>query len=135
MGRHLASGFACVCLAFVAVECGPKGRELNGDGGGDDITGEDVIDAAELADSEQGGDYPDSSPYPDGGACGDQWMCDNPVDDGCSPPTTDVCGNGADEDCDGDVDEGCPCSPGTVQACFHGQPGRRNVGACVDGMQ
>jgi hypothetical protein len=135
MGRHLASGIAWVCFALVVVACGPKGRELNGDGNGDDIGDDDVIDAEDVIDSRQGGGYPDSSPYPDGGACGDEWMCDNPVDDGCSPPTTDVCGNGSDEDCDGDIDEGCPCSPGTVQSCFLGQPGRRGVGACVDGMQ
>jgi hypothetical protein len=43
--------------------------------------------------------------------------------------------NGVDDDCDGQVDEGCPCRPGDVQACFPGPPGRRRVGACVDGTQ
>jgi hypothetical protein len=56
-----------------------------------------------------------------------------PVDDGCSD--TEQCNSGSDDDCDGEVDEGCPCSPGSVQACFSGPPGRRNVGACQDGSQ
>jgi hypothetical protein len=43
--------------------------------------------------------------------------------------------NQIDDDCDGRVDENCPCTPGEVQACFRGPPGRRGVGACADGMQ
>ncbi len=43
--------------------------------------------------------------------------------------------NGLDDDCDGTVDEGCPCTAGAVQPCFSGPPGRRGVGACVDGTQ
>ena len=45
------------------------------------------------------------------------------------------CGNGLDDDCNGRVDEGCACTPGAVQTCFAGPPGRRNVGACRDGAQ
>ena len=43
--------------------------------------------------------------------------------------------NQLDDDCDGDVDERCECTPGDIQPCFRGPPGRRNVGACADGMQ
>ena len=43
--------------------------------------------------------------------------------------------NQLDDDCDLRVDERCPCTPGAVQACFRGPPGRRGVGACADGMQ
>ena len=43
--------------------------------------------------------------------------------------------NGADDDCDGEVDEDCPCTPGEVQRCFRGPPGRRGTGACQDGSQ
>ncbi len=43
--------------------------------------------------------------------------------------------NQLDDDCDGEVDEGCSCTPGYVQPCFRGPPGRRGVGACADGMQ
>ncbi len=43
--------------------------------------------------------------------------------------------NQLDDDCDGLVDERCTCTPGEVQACFRGPPGRRDVGACADGMQ
>jgi hypothetical protein len=56
-----------------------------------------------------------------------------PTNDACG--ATDVCGNGADDDCDGSVDEACPCTAGSVQSCFAGPPGRRNVGACTDGEQ
>lgn len=43
--------------------------------------------------------------------------------------------DGLDNDCDGLVDEGCYCTPGDVQPCFRGPPGRRNIGACEDGTQ
>jgi hypothetical protein len=59
--------------------------------------------------------------------------CATPVADGCG--AAEVCGNGADDNCDGAVDEACACTPGAVQACFRGPPGRRNVGACIDGNQ
>jgi len=72
-----------------------------------------------------------------GGANG---LCQPPalVASGCAPALADgseaQC-NGLDDDCDGSVDEGCPCSTGDVQPCFLGPPGRRRVGACVDGAQ
>jgi hypothetical protein len=44
-------------------------------------------------------------------------------------------GNGLDDNCDGKVDEGCSCTPGAVQKCFPGSPGKRNIGACTDGTQ
>jgi hypothetical protein len=56
-----------------------------------------------------------------------------PVDDHCAAAET--CGNGLDDDCNGKVDEGCTCTPGLVQPCFAGPPGRRHVGACSDGSQ
>lgn len=60
------------------------------------------------------------------------------VDDGCvaavNEGTASLC-DGADDDCDGMVDEGCACAPGSVQRCFGGPPGRRDVGACTDGTQ
>ncbi len=43
--------------------------------------------------------------------------------------------NQLDDDCDGVVDEFCDCTPGAVQPCFRGPPGRRGEGACADGMQ
>ena len=45
--------------------------------------------------------------------------------------------DGVDNDCDGRVDNDnfCPCTRGAVRNCFAGPPGRRNVGACQDGMQ
>src|SRR4029079_18457072 len=53
--------------------------------------------------------------------------CGAPVGDGCGP--TELCGtgsgNGLDDNCDGKVDEGCLCTPGDVQKCFNGPPGKR----------
>lgn len=48
---------------------------------------------------------------------------------------TEECDNGQDDNNNGEVDEGCPCAFGTVQRCFLGAPGARNVGGCLDGTQ
>jgi hypothetical protein len=75
-----------------------------------------------------------------GGASGASGTCQPPalVSPGCVAEQSNgaeaLC-NGLDDDCDGSVDEGCPCETGAVQACFIGPPGRRRVGACVDGSQ
>jgi hypothetical protein len=42
---------------------------------------------------------------------------------------------GIDDDCDGTVDESCACIPGTVQACFKGDPHYRNTPGCFAGTQ
>src|SRR6185436_10136257 len=68
-----------------------------------------------------------------GGACSGAGGACAPVAPGCG--NMEVCGDGLDNNCDGEVDERCPCTPGQVQACFKGPPGRRGVGACQDGMQ
>jgi hypothetical protein len=78
-----------------------------------DVT--DARDAADVRDVADGGD-----------AC-------VPVEDNCG--AFERCDNGLDDDCDGEVDEGCACTPGMVQRCFAGPPGRRNVGVCQDGAQ
>src|SRR6185436_8446361 len=65
--------------------------------------------------------------------------CPNPIaaNVGCTPNATDpeICDNGLDDNCNGQVDEGCSCIPGSVQRCFLGPPGKRNIGGCTDGMQ
>src|SRR4051812_37205000 len=65
--------------------------------------------------------------------------CANPIaaNVGCTPNATDpeICGNGLDDNCNGLADEGCSCTPGAVQRCFLGPPGKRNVGGCTDGAQ
>jgi hypothetical protein len=50
----------------------------------------------------------------------------------CGPNGT---GNGLDDNCNGIVDEGCSCTPGAVERCFLGPPGKHNIGACTDGQQ
>ena len=65
--------------------------------------------------------------------------CLNPITDfGCLPAMEkefpNYC-NGLDDDCDGKVDEGCFCDVGQTQPCFRGEPNKRNVGSCQDGIQ
>lgn len=60
------------------------------------------------------------------------WVCDE-FDPGWL--IDEECGNGQDDDNDGVADEGCPCEFGSVQRCFVGAPGARNVGGCLDGFQ
>ena len=130
-------------LAAALVGCGPSpgsdddddvpgggGDAALTDGGPTDSDGGIDVDASTIDATTA---YPDAN-FGDGGVCND-WMCTTPVDDRCQLGTSDVCNNGLDDNCDGRVDEGCPCTPGAVQQCFVGPPGRRGVGGCVDGMQ
>ncbi|MEZ4401632.1 MAG: MopE-related protein [Kofleriaceae bacterium] len=126
-----------VLAAAVAASCGPTTTGP----GDDDQPGDASADGpgAEDAAADDAA-TPDSSPLDaavdagevDGEICGDL-TCTNPVSDNCG--AVEVCGNGVDDNCDGRVDEDCLCTPGAVQACFNGPPGRRHVGACVDGQQ
>jgi hypothetical protein len=61
--------------------------------------------------------------------------CTSPIAANAGCGAVEVCGNGLDDNCDGQVDEGCSCTPGAVQSCFLGPPGKRHVGACTDGTQ
>ncbi len=66
--------------------------------------------------------------------------CEHPIsaDDGCGPVElcgSDGSGNGLDDNCDGVVDEGCVCTPGNVESCFVGAPGKLDVGPCRSGTQ
>lgn len=130
-------------FATLLAACGPSvGSETDGSVGDDD--GSVPWDGAPTADGPQV-EQPDGAPVIDGGnvygdadpiwgdgGCG-ATMCADPVDDGCTG--SEVCGNGADDNCNGEVDDDCSCTPGSVQPCFLGPPGRRNVGSCEDGTQ
>jgi hypothetical protein len=128
-----------VALALVAG-CGPSnngGGDVDAPSGDPDADTTDVdanvstIDAPDVPIDAP--DLPIDAPLPlDAEICGDL-TCNNPVNDGCV--AAEVCDNGADDNCNGEVDENCLCTAGAVQQCFRGPPGRRNVGACVDGMQ
>ena len=116
------------------IGCGPTPRDDDdddGDGGTELDAGDldaAVLDAADIDAMES---PPDAAEL-DAEICGDL-TCTTPVNDNCGP--AEICNNGMDDNCNQQVDEGCLCSPGAVQQCFRGQPGRRNVGSCVDGQQ
>jgi hypothetical protein len=57
------------------------------------------------------------------------------TDAGTSTSTGPEACDGDDDDADGAIDEGCSCSDGATQACWPGDPRRRNVGPCRDGAQ
>jgi hypothetical protein len=129
---------------------GALGEDLSG---GDDLMSLPGDDGS--ADMSLTGDL--SQPPLDGaGAYGD--LGNNATDGGqCVPPQTGAAcampiaanagcvlaedcgpsgsGNGLDDNCDGNVDEGCACTPGAVEPCFLGPPGKHNKGACTDGTQ
>ena len=148
-------------LVLVA-SCGPDttgrrgggGHDLagtgNGDGGGngDDGGGEGndlsmsmPADLLQL-DGPPGMAYDDLGKS-DSGACpmGQNGAgCANPIANNAGCGGVELCGangtgNGLDDNCDGRVDEGCGCTPGAVEKCFLGPPGKRGVGACTDGTQ
>ncbi|MBK9031452.1 MAG: putative metal-binding motif-containing protein [Myxococcales bacterium] len=139
--RTRGASMAVIALAIAfAWGCGPTntgGGDVDAPGGGGDATGTDpdanvsTVDAPDVPI-----DAPalpiDAIPETDAEICGDL-TCTNPVNDGCM--AIELCDNGTDDNCNGMVDEGCGCTAGAVQQCFNGPPGRRHVGACVDGMQ
>lgn len=90
----------------------------------------DVFDAPDVFDATDAPDIVDAPDVRDVFDAADVCVA---VRDGCEP--TERCGNGLDDNCDGRVDESCTCTPGAVQPCFAGPPGRRNIGACRDGVQ
>ncbi len=136
------SRFSWACVLAFLISCGPGDNPYIDSGGPGTPDGAMTpIDApmTPLPDAtppppDAPPFYPDAEVFPDGSACGNQWMCMDPLPDGCTPGP-DICDDGADNNCDGQVDENCPCTAGAVQSCFRGQPGYRNVGACQDGMQ
>ena len=134
--RVLASTIFVLSAALAVVACGPT---PTGDDDDDDDDQQDAaidtaaIDSADIdAPDIDAPDLPIDAAETDAQICPDH-TCTTPVVDGCVANET--CNNGTDDNCNGQVDEGCLCTPGAVQACFRGQPGRRHVGACVDGMQ
>ncbi len=123
------------------MACGPSvGANDGGGGPGPDASSSidaatvPIIDASPIPHIDANHTtYPDATVYSDGG-CGAA-TCDDPVPDNCDYDGPDICGDGIDNNCNLEVDEGCACTPGSVQPCFLGPPGKRGVGACTDGSQ
>jgi hypothetical protein len=88
----------------------------------------------DSADAEGGNAYePDATQDATDCPPGMSQPCDAPIPMGCQAVET--CGNGLDDDCNGKADDTCSCTPGAVQSCFLGPPGRVGIGACVAGTQ
>jgi hypothetical protein len=160
----MSRGLSLTALLFI-LSCaqsnsthGPP-RDLSiGGNGGDDLSASIGDDASTGNDGASSGgsdlygvDGPVSSIYGDlgtadtdgGGQCvppNTGSVCANPIGglagcqpvEDCGPKGT---GNGLDDNCNGVVDEGCSCTPGDVESCFLGPPGKHKIGACTDGTQ
>jgi hypothetical protein len=138
---------------FVPTDTGNGGNDTGsnpGDDGNNPLPGEDATMTG--MDATMSGDdvtvtRPDTGgpAMLDGGGIYDDVANTSDVRTGCDSgsgtarPTgclaAEVPNNGLDDNCNGMADEGSSCLPGSVQRCFLGPPGRRGVGACVDGMQ
>ena len=141
----------CLVVTFTLIACGPTTNPGNtggaggsagvggsagtggtGGSGGSGATGGSGGMSIDGMITDGGSIYGDADTTASDGGCGAA-TCTNPVNDNCIGQ--EICGDGLDNNCNGQVDEGCTCTPGAVQACFLGPPGRRNVGACQDGTQ
>jgi hypothetical protein len=145
----------CILLASCASSSRPRGSSSStgstggsttGASGGGDLASLDEFDLASHGDDDE--DDGGSNRYgelgsSDSGQCqgGQKGMsCASPIapNDGCK--AHEDCGpsghgNGLDDDCNGKVDDTCSCTPGDVEKCFLGPPGKHGVGACTDGNQ
>jgi hypothetical protein len=135
-----------LCVGFLGCAPSTRGRNGPGDHSGDTGDGDGGVmptsTSADLSTGVIGTVYGDLG-ADDSGVCQPPampMMCASPIadDSGCGP--VELCGpnnsgNGLDDNCNGQVDEGCGCTPGAVQPCFLGPPGKHKVGACTDGTQ
>jgi hypothetical protein len=141
-----------VVLSLLVAACGPSElgrkptgggpRDLSGGGGSDTDGFDSTDDLSYVAPDLANPGYVDPGKG-DGGMClmgQTANMCANPIgaragcqmQEDCGPSGT---GNGLDDDCNMLVDDGCPCTPGDVEPCFLGPPGKHKIGACTDGTQ
>ena len=148
--------WSAVLFFIAAASCGPDSgviptvkRDLSTvDAEPDDLsvpidadTGDLATDDAAQLDGPTA--YDDLGPKTDAGACMPPnvgVVCASPIAANAGCVATESCGplgggNGLDDNCNGVVDEGCICTPGDVQPCFLGPPGKHRVGACTDGTQ
>lgn len=134
---------AIILLPTLVIACSPSqgkirpggARDLSvGSGGGGDATGGNGD-----VDMSVGGAYQDD--FAVATMCvppQTATQCPNPIASNAGCVAVEDCGpsghgNGLDDNCNGVVDEGCGCTPGSVERCFLGPPGKHNIGACSDG--
>ncbi len=161
MSRRTALALMVLALGSCGPDQGPGGpggrRDLSGIGGdaagaGDDLMSIATDDMSVDTDGDVDGDvasfdgpsaYDDLGGKSDSGAClppNTGATCAAPIASNAGCTATENCGpggagNGLDDNCDGRVDEGCACTPGAVEPCFLGPPGKHLIGACSDGTQ
>lgn len=129
-------GGAAVVALLAANACSASGNDTDDDGSGAGNTTDQGGATSSGGPSSSSGDGGGLSVTVGPGSGGSGGIFMNPCDSECGPE--ELCDGihaGLDDDCDGIVDETCPCSAGSSQSCFKGDPSVRNDPGCFPGTQ